>query len=112
MVRSFAIARGEHQMILVHRHGAEAALKQMPRLARPGAEIAGIEPMRAAHHQSEAHVVPRRQNEMRVVGHQAIGPNRNAEPGARLRQPIAVERAIVVAEKHALAAIAALRDVT
>ena len=83
----------------------------MPGLTRPRIEIAGIQPMRAAHRQSEARVVPRRQNEMHVVGHQAIGPNRNAEPGARLRHPITIERVIAVAEKHPLAAIAALRDV-
>ena len=46
---------------------------------------------------------------MDVVGHEAIGPARDALPPALARQQIAIEFVVVVAEEHRLAAIAALR---
>ena len=41
------IARRVDQMLFVERDRAEPALKQVARLARPGVDVAGIEPMRA-----------------------------------------------------------------
>ena len=45
-----------------------------------------------------------------MVGHQAPGPHLDLGRAAVLRQQIAVERVILVAEKGARAAVAALGD--
>ena len=45
-----------------------------------------------------------------MVGHQAIGPARDALLAALARQQTAIERIVVVAEEHALAPVAALGD--
>ena len=45
-----------------------------------------------------------------MVGHQAIGPHRNARLAAARGEEIAVERIIAVLEEHLLTPIAALRD--
>jgi len=46
-----------------------------------------------------------------VVGHLAIGPDRDAEAPAALGEPVAIERIVVGRREDALAAMAALRDV-
>ena len=48
---------------------------------------------------------------MRVIGHLTIGPDLDPEFRARLGNPVAIERIIVVGEEDALAAIAAMRNV-
>jgi len=45
-----------------------------------------------------------------VVWHQAIGPAGDALPAALARQQIAIKLIVVIAEKHSLAPVAALRD--
>ena len=45
---------------------------------------------------------------MDVVGHQAIGPDLDAEATAGFGEPIAIERIVAVLEKDALAPVAAL----
>ena len=51
----------------------------------------------------------RDEDEMDVVGHQAIGPDGDALLAALARQEVAIEFVVLVGEKHPLAPIAALR---
>ena len=46
-----------------------------------------------------------------MVGHLAIGPDRDVEAPAGLGEPVAIERIVVGRRENALAAMAALRDV-
>ena len=52
----------------------------------------------------------RNQDQVDVIGHQAIAPHRDALAPARLAEEIAVERVVVVGEEHPLAPGAALGD--
>ena len=83
----------------------------MAGLARAGVDEAGIEPMSARQREREPDGVARNQDQMDVVGHQAIGPDLDPEFAAGFGEPIAIERVVLVAEKDALAPIAALSDV-
>jgi hypothetical protein len=105
------VAHCGDEMRLVHRHRTVAALEDMPGPARPRVDETGIEPMGAGERQREALRVGGRQDEVDVVGHLAIGPNRDAEAPAGLGEPVAVERIVVFALENPLAAIAALGDV-
>jgi len=104
------IAHRGDQMLLIQGNRAEAPLKQMTGLARPGVHEARIEPVRARQRQSEPSGVGGREDQMHVVGHQAIGPDLDAEFGAGRGEPIAIEGVVLVAEENALAAVASLRD--
>ncbi len=77
-------------------------------LARPGVDVAGTEPMGARERQRQAFAVLRRQDQVNVVGHLAIGPDLDAEATAGPSEPIAIERIVAVLEKDALAPVAPL----
>jgi hypothetical protein len=83
----------------------------MPGLPRPRVDKARVKPMRARKRPSETGGVAGREDEMHVVGHQAIGPHRNVEFPARLRQPVPVQFIVRIFEENALAPVAALGDV-
>ena len=82
----------------------------MPGLARPRVEIAGVEPVRARQGERQARRIGGREDEVDVIGHQAIGPDGDAEPQAGFGEPVPVERVIVRPEEQRLVAIGALRD--
>ena len=105
------IARGDHQMGLVHRDRAKPSLKEVARLPCARIDEAGVKAMRARHCQRQAERVGGRQNQVNMVGHQAIGPYGDAEFLAGLSEQIAIKPIVVVAKEHALAPIASLRDV-
>jgi hypothetical protein len=102
------MARGRHQVRVVERDGGKATLKQVPGPARPGVDEAGVLPMRLADRAREAVGRRRREHEMHMVGHQAIGPDRGRSPAAAFGEQIAVERVVGRFEEDRLAAIAAL----
>ena len=83
----------------------------MPRLARPCIDEARVEPVRPGQRQREPGAVVGRQDQVRVVGHQAIGPAGDAGPTARLGEPVLIETKILQLEEYPLASIAALGDV-
>jgi hypothetical protein len=53
----------------------------------------------------------RHQDQMHMVGHQAVAPDLDAGLGAALGQKVAVEREVGRLEEHRLAPVAALGDV-
>jgi hypothetical protein len=61
-------------MCLVRSHGGETALKQMSRPATTSVDEIGVTPMRFPNGTTEAGGLLRPQNQMHVVGHQAVGP--------------------------------------
>ena len=56
-------------------------------------------------------LVARHRDDVHVVGHQAIGPDRHPRSRRRVGQQVEVEFVVAVLEEHLLAAIAALRHV-
>src|SRR5271166_4740172 len=104
------IARRRHQMLLVHGGRTEARLEEMARDPQPRVDDRGIAPMRLAERPSQRLLAVGDENEVDVVWHQAIGPAGDALPAALARQQIAIEFIVVIAEKHPLAPVAALRD--
>jgi hypothetical protein len=71
--------------------------------------MARIAPMRLAERRAQAVRIGRRQDQMHVVGHQAVGPHRDARRPAALRQQRAICGVVVVVEEDLLAPVAALR---
>src|SRR5271165_2515960 len=104
------IARRRHQMLLVHGGRTEARLEEMARDPQPRVDDRGIAPMRLAERPSQRLLAVGDENEVDVVWHQAIGPAGDALPAALARQQIAIKLIVVIAEKHSLAPVAALRD--
>src|SRR5271170_6540136 len=83
----------------------------MPGYAQPRVDEGGIPPVRLAEGAREALRRRRRQDEMDMVRHQHVGPDRHGGLISSFTQQVAIEPIIVIAEEHALAPIAALRDV-
>ena len=98
-------------MVLVHHHGAEAPLPEVPGAAPALMDDAGVAPMHRRQRAAQAVLVARGQDEMDVVGHQTPGPDFDAGVAARGGEQIATERVIGVGEEHPRAAVAALGDV-
>jgi len=59
----------------------------------------------------QAVLVARNHHEVDVIGHQAIGPDRNAELSARFREPIAIEFIVPRLEENASTKISPLSHV-
>ena len=100
-----------HQVLLVHRHRAEPRLEQVAGYPEARVDRRRVAPMRLAERAPERLRAVGDENEVNVVGHQTIGPDRDALFAALGRQEIAIERIVVVAKEDALAPVAALRDV-
>jgi hypothetical protein len=81
-------------MRLLHRDAAEAPLKQMAGAARSGVDEGGVAPALLADRAREPVDRLRRQDEMDVVGRQAIGPAGDAVGLASLGEKIAIERVV------------------
>ena len=102
------VARRRHQVLLVHRDRAEPRLEQMAGHPEAGVDRRRVAPMRLAERAPERLLAVGDENEVNVVGHQTIGPDRHAVLAALVRQEIAIERIVVVAKEDALAPVAAL----
>jgi len=63
------------------------------------------------HQQSAAINGLRRQQQMHVIGHEAVGMHRTAEAVGKLLQVVQIERVILFMEKTGAAIVAALDDV-
>jgi hypothetical protein len=70
----------------------------------------GIAPVRLAERPPQRLLAVGDEDEMDVVRHQAIGPDGDALLAALARQEIAIKFIVLIAEEHALAPVAALRD--
>ena len=80
-------------------------------LPSPRIEVSSVETVRPRQRQRQAGGVGRRKDEMDVIGHEAIVPNRNAELSTRFCEPIAIEFIIPRLEENMLTAIAPLSHV-
>lgn len=82
----------------------------MPRHPRAGIEEGGVAPVRLADRTGQPLRRRRREDEVNVIGHEAIGPALDAIGLAALGEEIAVERVVFGLEEDRLTAIAALGD--
>ena len=83
----------------------------MPGPAMPGIDEAGVTAVGVGEGTSEPVFVRRNDDQMDMVRHQAIGPDRRPRAPRRFGQQVTVEREIAILEKELLAAVAALGDV-
>ena len=97
-------------MGIVEHNRSEAALKQMAGPASTCVDEVGIAAMGFAHGATEVAGSRRRENEMHMVGHQAVGPNRYLRLRGLLGQQIQIDFLVAVLKEDRLAPVAALRD--
>src|SRR5665213_1459187 len=76
----------------------------------PGVDIAGVVAVDVAARPPQPVLVAGHRDDVEVVGHQAIGPDRHLRPRRRLGYEIEVERIIAILEEHPLAPVAPLGD--
>ena len=77
----------------------EPRLKEMAGLARARVDEGGVAPVRLCAAPAPGPRRPRRQDQMDVVRHLAIGSDRDAEAAAGLGEPVAIERVVAVLEE-------------
>ena len=97
-------------MRLVERNRAEAALKQMTGDPHPRIDEARIAPVRLAERKCQPVLGRRHQNEMDMVGHEAIRPHRDAGLGGALGEQVAIQCVVAVLEEDFLPPVATLGD--
>lgn len=105
------IAHRRHQVRVVHRIAGKARLEQVPAPALAKVDMAGIAPVRLAQRGTQAIAAFGQQDQVDVVVHQAPGQASHLRPGAAIAQQRKVKRAVLVAEEHRQAPVAALGDV-
>lgn len=94
----------------VHDNGAEPALPEMPALLAPRLNDAGIGAMDPRQRTAKPVGIGWHQDQVHVVRHQAPGPDLDIGRAAVLREQVAIERIVAVAEDGPYPAIAALGD--
>jgi NADPH-dependent 2,4-dienoyl-CoA reductase/sulfur reductase-like enzyme len=105
------VADGGREVRLVHDDRSEPALPEAARALAARMDDAGATPVRAGQRPAQPVFVGRNQNEVRVIGHQAPGPDLHTRLGARLRQQIAIEGVVILPEECPRPAVAALGHV-
>ena len=105
------IARRSDEVGLVHRPRGEAALKQVAGDPRPRVGEGGEAPVRLADRLGQPIGAGGNEDQMNMVGHQAIGPAGHAIGAATLGHQIAIERVVARLDEQRLPPIAALGDV-
>ena len=83
----------------------------MPGPAAARIDEVGVAPVRLSHRQPEPGVVLRRQDQVDVVGHEAIGPDLDTPAPDLFRQKIAVDLLVAVLKENRLAPVSTLGDV-
>ena len=86
-------------------------LKQMPRPAAPCIDEISVAAMCFAHGTAEPIRLPWIQDQMHMVGHQAVSPDSHIRLARLLAKKIAVNLLIAVFKKNRFSSIAALRHV-
>lgn len=97
-------------MHLVHRDRAEPALPQMASPAVPRVDPPGIAAVGVGKGRPEPVGIGGNDDQVNVVGHQAIGPDLSRRGLCGLGQQLAIGEKIILLEKGRAATIAALRD--
>ena len=99
------------KMRLVHHHRAEPPLPEMAGPAMTRIDEAGVAAVRVGEGPPQAVLVRRHDDDVDMVGHQAIAPDLRARPVRRLGEQIAIERVVAVLEEGLRAPVAALGHV-
>ena len=102
------IAGGGDQVGLVHDYRGKSVLEQMPGPAAARIDEVGVAPMRLAHGQAKSGIVSWREDQVDVIGHQAIGPDLNAAPADLFGEQVTINLLVAVLEEDRLAPIAPL----
>jgi hypothetical protein len=76
----------------------------------PRVDEARIAPVCLAERERQSVLGRRHQNEVNMVGHEAIGPHRDAGLGGAFGKQVAIQRIVAVLEEDLLPPIATLRD--
>ena len=95
-------------MLFIHDNRAKAALPQMPCRPHPRVDISGIAPVRIGEGPAQPVVMTGHNDDMNMVGHQAIAPDLRSRLPRRLAQQIFVKRIVVIIEECWQATIASL----
>jgi hypothetical protein len=77
----------------------------------PRVDEARIAPVRVGERAPQSIRVGRHDDDMNVVGHEAIGPDLGSGPGHRFGQQLAIQDIIAILEEGLLAPVTALGDV-
>ena len=107
----FDIATGGKQTRLVHRRGLETSLPEQAGTLGPTIEVLRVEPVGPANNPRQAQFVLRNQDQMDVIGHEAVGPALDVLCPAGFCQEGEVMSVIVIREEDLLPAVTALRHV-
>ena len=95
-------------MLLVHRNASEAALPKVSGALLAGMDGTGIAAMKGRQRPAQAVLILRGQDQVNMVGHEDPRPDVNIGGPAVLREQVAIEAIIGVAEEGLLAAVATL----
>ncbi len=107
----FHVARARQQVAFVERKRVKALLPEVAAPSLAEVDAARVAAVGLAQGGAEPVFVRRHENEMDVVGHQAIGPHLGARLAAPLAEQGEIVSVIVVLEEHRQASRAALDHV-
>ncbi len=105
------VAHRRHQVRVVHRVAAEAALEQVAAPALPEVDEAGVAAVRLAERAPQRAGRGRHQDQVDVIVHETPGEASHAFAPATLGHEVEIGGAVLVAEEDGQPAIAALGDV-
>jgi len=105
------IAHGRHEMGLVHWKGGEAFLPEVPGPPMPAVDLEGVSVVRLTQRPGQPLLVRRYDDEVHVVGHQAVGPDAQSVPMGLISQDPSVETIVVFREEDLHSPCTALRNV-
>jgi hypothetical protein len=98
-------------MVLVHGHGAEAALPEVARAALARVDMAGVTATDRRQGPAQPIRVGREEDHVHMVRHQHPGPDLDAGRPAGSGQKVTIEGVVLVAEKGLRPPVAALGHV-
>jgi len=104
------ISRRRHEMVLVQNDGTVARLEQVARHPQARVDDRAIAPMRLAERPPEPLAGGGDEDQVDMVGHQAMAPDLDPVLARLLGEQVTVEFMVGVREEHGLAPIAALGD--
>lgn len=104
------ISDGGHKVVLVHRHGRVSIIEKVTAPPAPRIDEMGPPLMRPADSPPHARFVPRRQDQMHVIGHKAVRPYLYPRLRHLLGEDIEIDLLITVLEEDGFAPVAARGD--
>jgi hypothetical protein len=105
------VARGSHQMALIHWVRCESALPEVSSPALPFVDAASVAPVGVPDGSAEVGICPRYCYQVHVVWHQAIGPDADAVQSAGLCHNGLIGGEVPLIEECPLSPVPALHDV-